>query len=246
MCGPFLHLPQYDVTGLQRCADGEEVALLAWPAQDRGVPDNAIASTTGRGQIRGDGVGQSVGEAVEVWVVRLIVESGDGNPRDRRRGNKPKTQCGEDESSARNGNQRTCQCKAVPRGGSWLAAADGRDELISAFGNSADEAWRIGGIAERGADLSDAEIQAAIEIHVCVVTPECLTQGLACDHVAGVRQEQAEHLRRLRLHTHRHSLAAKLASSGLEVEDAEADASFRGHEPSIMACVAQAGKPNEA
>jgi hypothetical protein len=54
--------------------------------------------------------------------------------------------------------------------------------------DGADEARRIGGIAERGAYLGDAVVQALAKVDVGVVTPDCLAQFLAGDDSAGVFQ----------------------------------------------------------
>ena len=105
---------------------------------------------------------------------------------------------------------------------------DRRHELISALRKRADEARGLGRIAQRAADLRDAEIEAAIEIDECPGSPDGLPQLFAADDGAGARDEGAEDSGRLRLQAHHRAVSAQLARRGVELEDAESHARCRG------------------
>jgi len=109
-----LHLTQYNVTGLQRCANRKKIALRARMAQNGRVADDAITSRRGCSQVRNDGVGQSIGETVEVRVAGFVIESGHGHPGHSRWGDKPEAQGAEAESKRGDRDQGCDHPSAIP------------------------------------------------------------------------------------------------------------------------------------
>ena len=77
------------------------------------------------------------------------------------------------------------------------------------------------GVAERGAQLADAVGEPAIEIDVDVVAPEVRAQIVARHELPGVREQQPERTRRLRLERDRPIAARQQAGAVVEFERAE-------------------------
>ena len=61
--------------------------------------------------------------------------------------------------------------------------------MVATAGNCADVARRDGVVVERGADLGDAEIEAAVEIDVGFVAPDGRAELLARGDFAGMLEE---------------------------------------------------------
>jgi len=74
-----------------------------------------------------------------------------------------------------------------------------RDEAIAALGQRFDVVRRFGLIAQRRADLLDAEVQALLKIYECLATPDLLLDFFSGDQLARMAGQQAEDLERLRL-----------------------------------------------
>ena len=71
--------------------------------------------------------------------------------------------------------------------------------MIAPARERSNESWSGRIIVESGADLSDAEVQAAFEINECFRTPNGLPQFLAGDDLTGLRDEAGENFGGLRL-----------------------------------------------
>src|SRR5207248_2478978 len=76
-------------------------------------------------------------------------------------------------------------------------------------------------VFQRGSQLADAEIQAALEIDVNTVTPERLTDFFARDEIARPGDEQREQPRGLALQSQAAAVAPQLAARGVELERPE-------------------------
>ena len=108
------------------------------------------------------------------------------------------------------------------RGGTEVPGRDGgRDRGDKAVPLSRDglhEARVVRRIAQGAADLQNAEVEAALEIHARVAAPDLSPELPAQDHFSGMGQQQREHARRLRRQFNDLALAAELAAAEVEIE----------------------------
>ena len=84
---------------------------------------------------------------------------------------------------------------------------DRRDKLVALLGDGADEARGVRGVAEGGADLGDAVVEAAFEVDLRAVGPDLLLEGFPGDQFTGVFEEDGEDLSGLGLDTYGDALA---------------------------------------
>ena len=73
------YLAEDDVTGVQRVADGEEVAALARDAEHRSVSDDRVFTEAGRGQLRDERIGHVLRVEVVLGQAGLVIEGRDGD-----------------------------------------------------------------------------------------------------------------------------------------------------------------------
>ena len=98
---------------------------------------------------------------------------------------------------------------------------DWTDEFVSLLRQRSHVSRRGGIVAERGSDLTDAEIQSAIEVHEGVVGPDGAAQLLARHRPARALEQRGEHVRGLRLQMDRPPLARQLEARRVEEKHAE-------------------------
>src|SRR5262249_15306208 len=98
----------------------------------------------------------------------------------------------------------------------------GRHEPVAARRHRLDKPWRRGIVAERRPQLRDAEVQAALEVDVDVVSPQRVTDFLPRDDRARTREQQVEQPRGPGLQRHAHAVTAQLAAFRGELEGAKA------------------------
>ena len=98
---------------------------------------------------------------------------------------------------------------------------DGRDELISALGKRSNITWGRRIVIECQANLSNAEIQPAIEIDEGVDAPDCPTQFLSGHRLTRTEDEAREHLCGLRLQADENALTSKFSFGEVEFKKAE-------------------------
>jgi hypothetical protein len=87
----------------------------------------------------------------------------------------------------------------------------------------------VGGVSERLADLPDAEIQALLEIHEGVATPDVFPDLVAGHDFAAAPDQELEDLQRLGRQLHEVAVLAQLPRSGLQLERPEAKDVRRAH-----------------
>jgi hypothetical protein len=102
---------------------------------------------------------------------------------------------------------------------------DGSNELISAPGNGSDipRCGRV--VAERGANLSNAKIEPALEIDESFIPPYRFAQTLSRDHLSAPHNQTGEYLRGLRLQAKEHAIPPQLAACRIKLEKSESKAS---------------------
>ena len=73
------------------------------------------------------------------------------------------------------------------------ADPDRREESVPSTGQGLEIHGRPSGVTERHADPADAEVEAAIEIHVGVTTPDRASELIPRHQLAGTSREELEH-----------------------------------------------------
>jgi hypothetical protein len=73
-------------------------------------------------------------------------------------------------------------------------------------------------IAERSADLTDAEVHSVLEVHKRLGAPNLLLEVLPCDHLARAKGEHAQNFQRLRLKSDRYSGFSKFSTAQVQFE----------------------------
>src|SRR5262249_44709730 len=81
---------------------------------------------------------------------------------------------------------------------------------------------RVGLIAERLANLTDAEVQSLLEVHERVSAPDVLADLIPCQHVTATSDQQLENLEGLRRQLHGIPFQPQLARDRAQLERAEA------------------------
>lgn len=76
-------------------------------------------------------------------------------------------------------------------------------------------------VAQRLADLADAEVQGVLEIHVDIGVPQFLADGFAGDQAARRRGQHSERLCRFGGELHDAAVLAQLAGFKIELEGPE-------------------------
>ena len=99
----------------------------------------------------------------------------------------------------------------------------GPEEAVAVLGQRFDEARLRSGIAERLAQPSDDGVQVVLEIDEDVLGPEPALEILARDHLAGVFDQQHQHLERLVAQPDAQAPFEEPASLHVDVEAVEAD-----------------------
>src|SRR5262249_8484865 len=94
-------------------------------------------------------------------------------------------------------------------------------EFVAALRHCPDVPRRRGIVAERRADLGDAEVEAAIEVDERLVLPDGLPELLARDRSSRVLDQRPQHLRGLRLQLDGAAVTRQLEAVGIECKDAE-------------------------
>jgi hypothetical protein len=95
-------------------------------------------------------------------------------------------------------------------------------EPIPAPRQRLDELRGVGRVAERLPDLSNAEIEALLEIHERVAAPHVLMDGGARHDLSGMPGQQFQDFERLRRQLDELALVPELAGRGIELEGPEA------------------------
>ena len=96
--------------------------------------------------------------------------------------------------------------------------------MIAAFGDGANEAGRIGGITERGSNLSHREVQAAIKIDGRAAAPKSFAKGFPRDQFAASGYQKSEQLGGLGLKVDWNAVPEERAGLGVEIKEPEANA----------------------
>ncbi len=99
----------------------------------------------------------------------------------------------------------------------------GSDEAIAAPGDRFDEARVLGVVAQSITDAIDGAVEAAIEIHHCVVRPDPLLQLFPGQDLAGPFQKGEKEFERLLLELDLAALLEDLAGAGVDLEGSEAE-----------------------
>src|SRR5262249_32290811 len=86
---------------------------------------------------------------------------------------------------------------------------------------------RVGRVAERRPDLTNAEVQTLIEVDERIRRPDFLPQLLPRDERARASEQHAEDLERLRRQTHAARTASQLSGPRVQREGAELNRSVR-------------------
>ena len=95
---------------------------------------------------------------------------------------------------------------------------DRRDEAVAPAREGFDELRRLGVVAQRLADLPDAEVQPLVEVHERVALPHLLPNLLSCHDLAASPDQRLQDLERLRGKLDQVAVAAKLAGARMELE----------------------------
>jgi hypothetical protein len=104
---------------------------------------------------------------------------------------------------------------------------DGRNKAIAALGNGFQIMGILGVILEDTTNPADREVQAMLEIHERVSSPDSFGQFLAGDDLSGSHGKDSQYFRRLRLELYRGAVAAKLPRSTVEYVVAERETLVR-------------------
>ena len=213
-----LELADHDVVGVDRLGERLQVADRAGLAKGGGVADDAEPIG---GQLRQPGhdqVRQTGHEAVEGRVAGLVEDRhrhnrlagrGVGAHPDERQDHQGRHP-GEPRSAATEpglatpplpAGRVTYWAPALTRGrvGRFTRACHRWQEAEAALGQGLHEPRVLAGVAERGTHLGQAIRQAAVVVHVRVLTPNRRPQLLARDDLAGPGHQHRQCPRRLRL-----------------------------------------------
>ena len=77
------------------------------------------------------------------------------------------------------------------------ADSDGCDEAVAATRQGFDEPWTVGGIAERGPQLRDGDVEAALEVDEGLLAPQPSPQFVTRHELARTFDECRQQLKRL-------------------------------------------------
>jgi hypothetical protein len=80
-------------------------------------------------------------------------------------------------------------------------------------------------VLQSGANLRDAEVQAALEIHECFIAPNSVPQVVPRHDLIGTLDETRKHLSGLRLETEEHAFTAQLKVSDVKFEQTKSKSS---------------------
>src|SRR6185503_1146087 len=100
---------------------------------------------------------------------------------------------------------------------------DGHEQAVPAARQRLHVARGGGLVTQRRADLADAEVQGLLEIDERALVPDLALDLLARHEIAGPADEEREDARGLRLETRPHPGLPQLATSRVQLEDAEAE-----------------------
>ena len=95
------------------------------------------------------------------------------------------------------------------------------DEAVAAPRQSLDVAGFVGRLAQRVAQLLDGAVQAGVEINKSVAGPKLLVQFLACHDLAGMLEQEREHLEGLVLELQPNAVLAQLTRTQVHVKRVE-------------------------
>lgn len=99
-------------------------------------------------------------------------------------------------------------------------------KAIPASAQSLDLIRPISAFRKNTPDLADAEIQAAIEVHYDIITPDFAVQFFASHQVAGSLHEEQEHTHRLLLESEQPSVSTQFEATTVNREGPEGDGKF--------------------
>jgi hypothetical protein len=111
--------------------------------------------------------------------------------------------------------------KAVTAVTALQTAGHCRHEAVAAAGEGLDVERRLRVVAEGGARLEHAEVQAALEVDERAVVPDLLPQLLARHQLARTARQREQKPERLGRERHELAIAAQLAGGRVERERAE-------------------------
>jgi hypothetical protein len=100
---------------------------------------------------------------------------------------------------------------------------NGSNELIAILGNRANVGWVCRIVLESGANLRDAEVQPALEIHEGLLSPDGFAQVVSRDDLIGTLDKTGEDLGGLRLQTNENALTAELEGGCVKLKETKAE-----------------------
>ena len=233
----LLDLAEHNIARSERLRNGGQIARGSRAPENCRISDHVEMPCSGAGHFDYHGIGQSIGEAVDLGLSGLVVEPGDGNPGGRYSAAlAPPPQSDPAQEHRGGSGQPPSPGGRLELGRGLLdhiRPSYGRDELISAFGDGPNKPRRLRRISQSRADLGNAEIQAAIEVDERFRAPNRLPQRFPGDHLACVLEKQTQNLCRLGLQVYGDAIAMQNTSGGIEVENSKAQAIVAGHITSV-------------
>jgi hypothetical protein len=103
------------------------------------------------------------------------------------------------------------------------ADSDGSDEAVAATRQRFDEPWTVGGIAERGPQLRDGDVEAPLEVDEGLLAPQPSTQFVTRHELARTLDECRQQLKGVVLKPDLGALFREFASSEIGPEHSKVD-----------------------